>query len=56
MRQRDHPRAGGEKVMMPASMAFITGSPPRGRGKVIVNLILTKGHRITPAQAGKGQE
>ena len=33
MRQRDHPRAGGEKVMMPASMAFITGSPPRGRGK-----------------------
>ena len=29
------------------------GSPPRVRGKVIVDLVLTKGHRITPAYAGK---
>ena len=29
------------------------GSPPRVRGKVIVDLVLTKGHRITPACVGK---
>ena len=29
------------------------GSPPRMRGKVIVDLVLTERHRITPACAGK---
>ena len=52
----DHPRMGGEKLGRMAVAISVIGSPPRGRGKVIVNLILTKGHRITPAQAGKGQE
>ena len=49
MRQRDHPRAGGEKVMMPASMAFITGSPPRGRGKDKAITGFHSGQKITPA-------
>ena len=51
--RRDHPRVGGEKVMMPASMAFITGSPPRGRRNAV--LVHPYHHRpgITPARAGK---
>ena len=53
---RDHPRVGGEKFHSAAEIDEKMGSPPHRRGKVIVNLILTKGHRITPAQAGKGQE
>ena len=53
---RDHPRVGGEKFHSEAEIDEKMGSPPHRRGKVIVNLILTKGHRITPAQAGKGQE
>ena len=52
----DHPRVGGEKFHSAAEIDEKMGSPPHRRGKVIVNLILTKGHRITPAQAGKGQE
>ena len=52
----DHPRIGGEKFHSAAEIDEKMGSPPHRRGKVIVNLILTKGHRITPAQAGKGQE
>ena len=50
---RDHPRVGGEKFHSAAEIDEKMGSPPHRRGKVIVNLILTKGHRITPAQAGK---
>ena len=53
---RDHPRVGGEKFHSAAEIDEKMGSLPHRRGKVIVNLILTKGHRITPAQAGKGQE
>ena len=44
---------GGEKVMMPASMAFITGSPPRGRGKKNAVHQTIDELRITPAWAGK---
>lgn len=40
---------GGEKVMMPASMAFITGSPPRGRGKKNAVHQTIDELRITPA-------
>ena len=39
--------------MMPASMAFITGSPPRGRGKVCIAIGLRVSDGITPAWAGK---
>ena len=52
---QDHPRVGGEKILEPSMGVGNFGSPPHGRGKVIVNLILTKGHRITPAQAGKSR-
>ena len=49
----DHPRVCGEKCP-PGKFFFMTvGSPPPVRGKVIVDLVLTKGHRITPACAGK---
>ena len=52
---KDHPRVGGEKIQSKKVWIADHGSPPRRRGKVIVNLILTKGHRITPAQAGKSR-
>ena len=44
---------GGEKSAAPFSWTFVTGSPPRGRGKAEQNTEqnLTKG--ITPAWAGK---
>ena len=51
--EKDHPRVGGEKFHSAAEIDEKMGSPPHRRGKVIVNLILTKGHRITPAWAGK---
>ena len=31
---RDHPRVCGEKFLAPSSTVFLTGSPPRMRGKV----------------------
>ena len=49
----DHPRVGGEKLAVPDCYSLCSGSPPRGRGKVVVprNLCLFSG--ITPAWAGK---
>ena len=49
----DHPRVCGEKLWTWQRLKNPLGSPPRVRGKVIVDLVLTKGHRITPACAGK---
>ena len=43
----------GEKDKAKEMGATTKGSPPRMRGKVIVDLVLTKGHGITPAYAGK---
>ncbi len=49
----DHPRACGEKLIIPCASSSVQGSPPRMRGKG------RKGHgsrhqtRITPAYAGK---
>lgn len=51
----DHPRIGGEKPITLMISHRKGGSPPHRRGKVLVNLILTKGHRITPAWAGKSK-
>ena len=51
--QWDHPRVGGEKITRQEAETKAKGSPPRGRGKVLVllcNLLLL---RITPAWAGK---
>ena len=47
------PRMCGEKSGLPVSVPTRMGSPPRMRGKVIVDLVLTERHRITPACAGK---
>ena len=51
--RRDHPRVGGEKLYTPCMMACIVGSPPRGRGKVLVTRSLVCKTGITPAWAGK---
>ena len=53
MRQRDHPRAGGEKAATFRAVCGPRGSPPRGRGKVAVNQRFDQALRITPAWAGK---
>ena len=50
---RDHPRVGGEKVLLPHSRQPFWGSPPHGRGKGHVALAGVLVGRITPAQAGK---
>ncbi len=49
----DHPRVGGEKPRNRGSLARSTGSPPRGRGKVLVVGIVLHRAGITPAWAGK---
>ena len=49
----DHPRMGGEKLLVLLSVGWLLGSPPHGRGKGIArdSGILLGG--ITPAWAGK---
>ena len=51
--QWDHPRVGGEKSFTNIVIHLFPGSPPRGRGKVILLLSTRKASRITPAWAGK---
>ena len=50
---RDHPRAGGEKLNGAFIDDFLTGSPPRRRGKVRALHCSSPVPGITPAQAGK---
>ena len=50
---QDHPRVGGEKVYLFWKRHCITGSPPRGRGKVNQFLSDFVVSGITPAWAGK---
>ena len=45
----DHPRVGGEKSTFLNSMSFPPGSPPRGRGKEVVEQRSPKPQGITPA-------
>ena len=50
----DHPRVGGEKGSGVISKIAGLGSPPRGRGKVMLFTLLPMGRGITPAPwAGK---
>ena len=49
----DHPRVGGEKLHSSQFRPECRGSPPRGRGKVILHPIHCPHGRITPAWAGK---
>ena len=50
---QDHPRMGGEKSRPSLSLFLGVGSPPHGRGKVLLLHHLCKWRRITPAWAGK---
>ena len=50
---RDHPRMGGEKVVVLNLVRFYPGSPPHGRGKAHELRTLPRAIRITPAWAGK---
>ena len=54
-RRGDHPRMGGEKSSLSSASLHGPGSPPRGRGKVLVDSEIRPLHRITPAQTGKGR-
>ena len=50
---QDHPRLCGEKSIRFSGIALAVGSPPPMRGKAIVLCSSPRGHRITPAYAGK---
>ena len=50
---RDHPRVGGEKWSGPTRTFPAWGSPPRGRGKVVLHCGVLLDVGITPAWAGK---
>ena len=51
----DHPRACGEKGQRPTAPRWVTGSPPRMRGKAPRTVLPLNGSRITPAHAGKSR-
>ena len=50
---KDHPRVGGEKLLVLLSVGWWLGSPPRGRGKALSASMPILGAGITPAWAGK---
>ena len=52
---RDHPRVGGEKMLLMMLSEKDRGSPPRGRGKAPQLVIRRRLSRITPAWAGKSR-
>ena len=52
----DHPRVGGEKMLTGTSTDDETGSPPRGRGKVLFTCPWYPDVGITPAWAGKREQ
>ena len=53
VRQQDHPRLCGEKVLNDYFGIKSVGSPPPMRGKVVFGYYVSKIRRITPAYAGK---
>ena len=53
LNRRDHPRVCGEKPIRAYVKIWNEGSPPRMRGKVVVEASDCSGNRITPAYAGK---
>ena len=50
---KDHPRVCGEKHAVPVSLMWSAGSPPRVRGKGLLEVFVPEPLRITPAYAGK---
>ena len=51
--EQDHPRACGEKYNPRKRLLNLPGSPPRMRGEGIHTGQQARGHRITPAHAGR---
>ena len=51
--RKDHPRVGGEKLVVGVGRGAVLGSPPRGRGKADPRKHRTRQAGITPAWAGK---
>ena len=51
--RRAHPRSRGENPNTGVRKRFVTGSSPLTRGKLGLNLTLTRGLRLIPAHAGK---
>ena len=52
-RLKDHPRVCGEKLKSNDEDVTYKGSPPRMRGKAILDYMGVPTKRITPAYAGK---
>ena len=50
---RDHPRVCGEKIYCDEVLPTDTGSPPRMRGKGLLQIFVPEPFGITPAYAGK---
>ena len=50
---RDHPRGCGENIFLYSKGQFVSGSPPRMRGKLTCSKTLSIRIGITPADAGK---
>ena len=50
---KDHPRVCGEKAAIAGLLPSLLGSPPRMRGKDVIEHLDFFIHRITPAYAGK---
>ena len=55
IRDRDHPRVCGEKLILDETYKAKSGSPPRMRGKVDYGADVANGFGITPAYAGKSR-
>ena len=53
MARADHPRVCGENLTLPFGSTFVSGSPPRVRGKHLERCDAAVHNRITPACAGK---
>ena len=51
--RKDHPRVCGEKSLLGPLRAALRGSPPRMRGKGVVDVLVSEPLGITPACAGK---
>ena len=51
--QAAHPRVGGENPRPRGHHTSGVGSSPRGRGKLVVHVIESRGTRLIPAWAGK---
>ena len=52
-RIKDHPRGCGENMKFSRAQSRIGGSPPRMRGKHMIDMPVSAEDRITPADAGK---